>query len=99
MLVSFSAPLQVRAVRFAVKSQAGDAGCRQQRIQGSRLSALLTPDVKRVIRHAVTEISMRGLLMALFAFDFPGHDSDRAGRERASPRSTKTTAKATTKTV
>jgi hypothetical protein len=42
---------------------------------------------------------MRGLLMALFAFDFPGHDSDRAGRERASFRSTKTTAKATTKTV
>ncbi|HEV2899708.1 MAG TPA: hypothetical protein VGX71_18090 [Pseudaminobacter sp.] len=42
---------------------------------------------------------MRGLLMALFAFDFPGHDSDRAGRGRASFRSTKTTAKATTKTV
>ncbi len=42
---------------------------------------------------------MRGLLMALFAFDFPGHDSNRAGRERASFRSTKTTAKATTKTV
>lgn len=43
---------------------------------------------------------MRGLLMALFAFDFPGHDSTRrAGRERASFRSTKTTAKATTNTV
>jgi hypothetical protein len=42
---------------------------------------------------------MRGLLMALFAFDFPGHDCDRAGRERASFRSTNTTAKATTKTV
>jgi hypothetical protein len=41
---------------------------------------------------------MRGLLMALFAFDFPGHDANRA-RERASVRSTKTTAKATTKTV
>jgi hypothetical protein len=39
---------------------------------------------------------MRGLLMALFAFDFPGHD---AGRHRASVRSAKTTAKATTKTV
>jgi hypothetical protein len=39
---------------------------------------------------------MRGLLMALFAFDFPGHG---AGRRRASIRSTKTTAKATTKTV
>jgi hypothetical protein len=62
--------------------------------------AQLTPDVKRVIRHAVTELFMRGLLMALFAFDFPGHDSNRrAGRERASFRSTKTTAKATTKTV
>ena len=39
---------------------------------------------------------MRGLLMALFVFDFPGH---LAGRERASLRSTKTTAKTTTKTV
>ena len=38
---------------------------------------------------------MRGLLMALFVFDFPGHD---AGRVGASIRSTKTTAK-TTKTV
>ena len=38
---------------------------------------------------------MRGLLMALFAFDFPGHG---AGRARASLRSTKTAAK-TTKTV
>jgi hypothetical protein len=45
------------------------------------------------------DFMMRGLLMALFAFDFPGHDCDRAGRERASFRSTKTTAKATTKTV
>jgi hypothetical protein len=39
---------------------------------------------------------MRGLLMALFAFDFPGHG---AGRERAFTRSTKATAKTTTKTV
>jgi hypothetical protein len=39
---------------------------------------------------------MRGLLMALFAFDFPGHS---AGRERAPNRSTKTMAKTTTKTV
>jgi hypothetical protein len=38
---------------------------------------------------------MRGLLMALFAFDFPGHG---AGRVGAPLRSTKTTAK-TTKTV
>ena len=42
---------------------------------------------------------MRGLLMALFAFDFPGHDFVRAGRERVSARSTKTMAKTTTKTV
>ena len=39
---------------------------------------------------------MRGLLMALFALDFPGHS---AGRERASIRSTKAMAKTTTKTV
>jgi hypothetical protein len=39
---------------------------------------------------------MRGLLMALFAIDFPGHD---AGRRRVSLRSSKTTAKTTTKTV
>ena len=40
---------------------------------------------------------MRGLLMALFAVDFPGHD---AGRDRARIRFTKTTAKTTTtKTV
>ena len=39
---------------------------------------------------------MRGLLMALFAFDFPGHGS---GRGRAFILSTKTTAKTTTKTV
>jgi hypothetical protein len=43
----------------------------------------------------VTEHLMRGLLMALFAFDFPGH----AGRGRAPVRSPKTTAKTTTKTV
>ena len=43
---------------------------------------------------------MRGLLMALFAFDFPGHDANHwAGRVGASLRSTKTTAKTTTKTV
>ena len=42
---------------------------------------------------------MRGLLMALLAFDFPGHNY-LAGRVGASPRSSKTTAKkTTTKTV
>lgn len=40
---------------------------------------------------------MRGLLMALFAVDFPGHA---AGRDRARLRTTKTPAnKTTTKTV
>jgi hypothetical protein len=39
---------------------------------------------------------MRGLLMALFAVDFPGHE---AGRRRVSLRFTKTMAKTTTKTV
>jgi hypothetical protein len=41
---------------------------------------------------------MRGLLMALLAFDFPGHNHA-AGRVGASPRSSKTMAKTTTKTV
>lgn len=42
--------------------------------------------------------SMRGLLMALLAFDFPGHNHG-AGRVGASYRSSKTMAKTTTKTV
>ncbi|MER9299857.1 hypothetical protein NKI38_25640 [Mesorhizobium sp. M0621] len=49
---------------------------------------------------------MRGLLMAVLAFDFPGHNAHHwAGRVGASPRSSKisgsskTTAKTTTKTV
>jgi hypothetical protein len=49
---------------------------------------------------------MRGLMMALLAFDFPGHDANHwAGRVAASPRSSKTkllakvTGKTTTKTV
>ena len=34
---------------------------------------------------------MRGLLMALLAFDFPGHNANHwAGRVGASPRSSKT---------
>ncbi|TIR20560.1 MAG: hypothetical protein E5X34_17560 [Mesorhizobium sp.] len=45
--------------------------------------------------------SMRGLLMALLAFDAPSRDAQhRAGRVGASVRSSKTTAKkTTTKTV
>lgn len=43
---------------------------------------------------------MRGLLMALFAFDFPGHGLTPAGgRARALLASTKTTAKKTTATT
>jgi hypothetical protein len=42
---------------------------------------------------------MRGLLMALFAVDFPGHGASQGGRERAQLRTTKTAAKTTTKTV
>ena len=42
---------------------------------------------------------MRGLLMALFAFEFPGHGDAETGRTGARARSTKTTAKTTTKTV
>jgi hypothetical protein len=59
----------------------------------------LTLHRKRVKGSREQDFIMRGLLMALFAFDFTGHDSNRAGRERASFRSSKTTAKATTKTV
>jgi hypothetical protein len=40
---------------------------------------------------------MRGLLMALFAFDFPGHKT--AGGVAARLSSTKTTAKKTTATT
>ena len=43
---------------------------------------------------------MRGLLMAFFAFDFPGHGSMPAGgRARAFLGFTKTTAKKTTATT
>ncbi len=42
---------------------------------------------------------MRGLLMALFAIDFPGHGVSQGGRLRAQLRTTKTAAKTTTKTV
>jgi len=42
---------------------------------------------------------MRGLLMALFAFEFPGHGGDAPGSVGARARFTKTTAKTTTTTV
>lgn len=43
---------------------------------------------------------MRGLLMALYAFDFPGYGDMVSGEmKRAFLRSTKTMAKTTTKTV
>jgi hypothetical protein len=44
----------------------------------------------------IAELPMRGLLLAFFAVDFPGHG---AGRVGASFRSSKTTAKPTAKTV
>ena len=48
----------------------------------------------------VTEHFMRGLLMALFAFDFPGHGlTAPAGVDHARARSTKTSAKKTTATT
>ena len=52
----------------------------------------LTLFSKRVRSPAIAELTMRGLLTAFFAFDFPGHG---AGRARASLRSTKTAAKTT----
>jgi hypothetical protein len=43
---------------------------------------------------------MRGLLMAFLAFDIPSHNVKHwVGRADASSRSSKTTAKTTTKTV
>jgi hypothetical protein len=42
---------------------------------------------------------MRGLLMALFALDFPGHDMAAGRKARAFRRSTESTAKTTTKMV
>ncbi|MEW6632917.1 MAG: hypothetical protein AB1440_18775 [Pseudomonadota bacterium] len=65
-------------------------------------SSQLTLYAKRVKAGSERDrLSMRGLLMALLAFDAPSHDvSHRAGRFDASARSRKTTAKkTTTKTV
>lgn len=42
---------------------------------------------------------MRGLLMAFLAFEFPGYGAAPAGRGPMRARSTKATAKTTTKTV
>ncbi|WP_224616077.1 hypothetical protein [Mesorhizobium sp. ESP7-2] len=59
----------------------------------------LTPAANRVkARFERDRFSMRGLSMALPAFDFPGHISE-AGRVGASYSSTKTMAKTTTKAV
>jgi hypothetical protein len=61
----------------------------------------LTPAANRVkARFERDRFSMRGLLMALLAFDAPSHNVMHwAGRVGASPRSSKTMAKTTTKTV
>jgi hypothetical protein len=61
----------------------------------------LTPAAKRVkARFERDRFSMRGLLMALLAFDAPSLNANHwAGRSDASVRSSKTMAKTTTKTV
>jgi hypothetical protein len=73
------------------------------KLRRSAIDSLRKP---RKSRHRTGQFSMRGLLMALLAFDFPGRDANhRAGRVGASPRSSKTkllakvTGKTTTKTV
>ncbi|WP_292586974.1 hypothetical protein, partial [Mesorhizobium sp.] len=64
--------------------------CRQLTLLPNRVKARFERDCS----------SMRGLLMALLAFDAPSHDArHRAGRFGAPARSSKTTAKTTTKTV
>ncbi|TPM91499.1 hypothetical protein FJ977_31905 [Mesorhizobium sp. B2-1-3A] len=68
----------------------------------SRASSQLTPAANRVkARFERDRFSMRGLLMALLAFDAPSLNANHwAGRVGASPRPSKTTAKkTTTKTV
>jgi hypothetical protein len=64
-------------------------------------SSQLTLYANRVkARFERDRFSMRGLLMALLALDTPSHNANHwAGRVGASPRSSKTMAKTTTKTV
>ncbi|TPN17268.1 hypothetical protein FJ973_02590 [Mesorhizobium sp. B2-1-3] len=61
----------------------------------------MTPAANRVkARFERDRFSMHGLLMALLAFDAPSRNEHHcAGRFGASPRSSKVTAKTTTKTV
>jgi hypothetical protein len=67
-------------------------------VQSGRQLTLLPNRVKARVER--DRFSMRGLLMALLAFDAPSLNANHwAGRVGASPRSTNTTAKTTTKTV
>ncbi|AZO40294.1 hypothetical protein EJ076_03715 [Mesorhizobium sp. M7D.F.Ca.US.005.01.1.1] len=61
----------------------------------------MTLDANRVkARFERDRLSMRGLLMALLTFDAPSLNAHHwAGRVGTSPRSSKTMAKTTTKTV
>jgi len=72
------------------------------RHEGHATRRQLTPAANRVkARFERDRFSMRGLLMALLAFDAPSLNANHwAGRVGASPRSSKTMAKkTTTKTV
>jgi len=71
------------------------------RHEGHATRRALTPAANRVkARFERDRFSMRGLLMALLAFDAPSLNANHwAGRLGASPRSSKTMAKTTTKTV
>ncbi|PBB66908.1 hypothetical protein CK228_20240 [Mesorhizobium sp. WSM4312] len=68
------------------------------RHEGHAPRRALTPAANRVkARFERDRFSMRGLLMALLAFDAPSRNANHwAGRVGASPRSSKTTAKKTT---
>ncbi|AID33376.1 hypothetical protein ACVILI_000754 [Mesorhizobium sp. USDA 4775] len=71
------------------------------RHEGHATRSALTPAANRVkARFERDRFSMRGLSMALLAFDAPSLNANHwAGRLGSSPRSSKTTAKTTTKTV
>jgi len=71
------------------------------RHEGHATRSALTPAANRVkARFERDRFSMRGLSMALLAFDAPSLNANHwAGRLGSSPRSSKPTAKTTTKTV
>jgi hypothetical protein len=93
--------IEGRLRRSKVKSHRDDHRDRTIVLEDHPLEASIdsSPKARRKRTHE-RSTEMRGLLMALFAFDFPGHGvHPLGGRERASFRSTKATAKATAKTV